>query len=186
MPRKNNLDYNPDKICSVEGCDKNVARLEWCRRHYRFNRLYGDPNYEAQTRFREPENRTSKICITCKEDKPIGNFSTRGPKANNRTINECKTCFNFKSSLARYSLTIEQYQELVDKYDGACYICDRVPNKLFIDHDHSCCPGTKSCGRCVRGLLCPGCNMAIGNLREDPDIFARALSYLRPNGETAG
>jgi hypothetical protein len=26
------------------------------------------------------------------------------------------------------------------------------------DHDHACCPGHRSCGRCLRGLLHPNCN----------------------------
>lgn len=27
-----------------------------------------------------------------------------------------------------------------------------------VDHDHGCCPHTASCGRCMRGILCPRCN----------------------------
>lgn len=34
--------------------------------------------------------------------------------------------------------------------------CSRYPE--YVDHDHKCCSGDKSCGKCVRGILCPGCN----------------------------
>ena len=46
-----------------------------------------------------------------------------------------------------------------------------------IDHDHSCCP-KGSCGRCVRGLLCSGCNFAIGHANDDAARLRAAADYL--------
>ncbi len=54
-----------------------------------------------------------------------------------------------------------------------CELCGERPGidkhgrlNLFVDHDHSCCAGPHSCGRCVRGFLCPGCNIRIGHLEK--------------------
>src|SRR4029077_2130187 len=33
---------------------------------------------------------------------------------------------------------------------------------LAVDHDHNCCPGAHSCGKCIRGILCGTCNSALG------------------------
>lgn len=60
----------------------------------------------------------------------------------------------------------------------ACMICGRG-RPLVIDHDHGCCPGNLSCGRCVRGMLCMHCNIGIGNLGDDPDRLEAAARYLR-------
>lgn len=50
---------------------------------------------------------------------------------------------------------------------------------LNIDHNHECCPGNRSCGKCIRGPLCSACNMAIGLLRDDPNIIYSALDYIQ-------
>lgn len=63
-----------------------------------------------------------------------------------------------------YGMTPEQYDAMLDMQDGKCAICTQPPGDrlLHIDHDHSCCPGKKSCGRCIRGLLCAACNAKLG------------------------
>lgn len=49
---------------------------------------------------------------------------------------------------------------------------------LVIDHDHDCCPG-RSCGECVRGVLCRTHNVWLGMVADDPAFMDRAARYLR-------
>ena len=62
----------------------------------------------------------------------------------------------------KYGITVEQYDEMLAQQNGVCAICKLVSTrgKLFVDHDHACCPGQKAGGKCVRGLLCSSCNTA--------------------------
>lgn len=79
----------------------------------------------------------------------------------------------------RYGLTVEQYTALGD----SCHVCGSKDahsgrNRLTIDHDRSCCDRAGSCGRCVRGLLCPLCNVALGAVYDDPKILRALADYL--------
>lgn len=87
-----------------------------------------------------------------------------------------------------YSLSPEDYQRLYEAQGRRCAICRRAggvttrpdrQRRLAVDHDHSCCPGPTSCGRCVRGLLCAPCNSMLAHARDDPELFRRAIRYLR-------
>lgn len=79
-----------------------------------------------------------------------------------------------------YNLAPGFYDALYEYQGRRCAICQRATGarkNLAVDHDHSCCPGPTSCGRCVRGLLCGPCNFdIIGKL--PPEALARAYWYL--------
>lgn len=78
-----------------------------------------------------------------------------------------------------YGLTEEAYLEMVNKYDGACWICKIKPKyHLHVDHDHGCCSGDRSCGNCVRGLLCYSCNIILGHAKDNKEILKNAVKYL--------
>ncbi|MET7939618.1 endonuclease VII domain-containing protein [Streptomyces sp. NPDC005302] len=82
----------------------------------------------------------------------------------------------------QYGITVEQYDDMLDAQHGVCAVCgaaDPAGKELAVDHDHACCPEpAKSCGKCVRGLLCWPCNVGIGHLRDDPKILTAAAAYL--------
>jgi hypothetical protein len=70
-----------------------------------------------------------------------------------------------------YGLTPEEYSDMYLKYDGKCYIClEKKDYYLHVDHDHST-------GK-IRGLLCHGCNNALGLLKDSKESLLRAIEYL--------
>lgn len=75
----------------------------------------------------------------------------------------------------RYGLTPDEYNDLID---AGCGICGRT-EWLVVDHDHGCCPGTYTCGNCVRGVLCRSCNSALGTFGDNADGIDAAIRYLR-------
>lgn len=86
--------------------------------------------------------------------------------------------------LRRWNLTIEQYDAMLEAQGGGCAICGSEDSgqegrRFHIDHDHACCPKNKSCGECIRGLLCHHCNTALGGFRDDPSLLAKAIDYLK-------
>lgn len=64
--------------------------------------------------------------------------------------------------LRQYGLTLDQYHALEESQDFKCAMCGAddsgrqdCPGSFYIDHDHQT-------GH-VRGLLCHGCNVAVGD-----------------------
>ena len=84
---------------------------------------------------------------------------------------------------SRFKLSLEQYGKMLLECDGKC-ICGEPFGAgrgkcANIDHDHSCCPGIQTCGKCIRGLLCPRCNKVLGLLKEDPKLLPEFMKqYL--------
>lgn len=81
----------------------------------------------------------------------------------------------------RFSITPDVYSQMLAAQGGVCAICQKecvTGKNLAVDHDHSCCPGKRSCGACIRGLLCSFCNTGIGFFSESPESLVRAIAYL--------
>lgn len=84
---------------------------------------------------------------------------------------------------SRFGITLDQYEAMLDSQGGGCAICGSRPQegepRLAVDHDHDCCPASKkSCGKCVRGLLCGRCNRGIGYFDDRPETLERAATYV--------
>lgn len=79
-----------------------------------------------------------------------------------------------------YGLTLEEYDRILDNQGGVCAICHQPPGSvpLCVDHDHSCCSGGRSCGKCVRGLICRDCNEMLGHADDNIDRIRMAIEYL--------
>lgn len=74
-----------------------------------------------------------------------------------------------------YGLTVEDYENLLDKQKGRCAICSTDDPggrwKTFaVDHCHE----TKK----IRGLLCLFCNTALGKFKDSSELLRRAADYL--------
>lgn len=76
----------------------------------------------------------------------------------------------------KYGLTLEDFNEMLEIQGGCCAACCRVSDKWTVDHDHSCCPGQKTCGKCVRSILCSTCNTALG-MAGDSSLRLRLLAH---------
>lgn len=99
---------------------------------------------------------------------------------------ERKKAISAKSHAAHtkktYGITAEEYWAIYEAQGGKCAMCGRATGKtkrLSVDHDHKCCSGPISCGKCVRGLLCGICNVYLGRVGDDPNVFVRSAQYVR-------
>jgi hypothetical protein len=119
------------------------------------------------------ECRTAAAMVDRRERKgrQRGRNPSDGPAAKRRYFQKFK--------LARYGLTKEQFDQLLEAQQNTCAMC-REPfqegQPICIDHDHACCPSEKrSCGKCIRGLLCRSCNTSLGHIERR---YALARAYL--------
>jgi hypothetical protein len=69
----------------------------------------------------------------------------------------------------RYGINGADEQAMIAVQRGLCAICSNAKAE-HVDHDHET-------GR-VRGVLCPGCNTGMGQLKDDPATLRRAADYL--------
>ncbi|WP_367137093.1 MULTISPECIES: endonuclease domain-containing protein [Streptomyces] len=100
------------------------------------------------------------LCRLCDEW-----FPSRAPERDDQL---CPGCKALQRRVWKYGLSIAEYNAIFRVQGFRCALCGEYePAELFdtertwhIDHDHTCCKiktGARRC--CVRGILCPPCNM---------------------------
>lgn len=73
--------------------------------------------------------------------------------------------------MMKYGITEAEYLRMLAGQGGVCAICERPSAiRLCVDHNHET-------GE-VRGLLCRGCNLSLGYLRDDTFSAVSAAKYL--------
>jgi hypothetical protein len=81
-----------------------------------------------------------------------------------------------------FRVTSGQYARMLSSQNDSCPGCLRrkseVKKAFCVDHDHRCCNGKKSCGKCVRGLLCTSCNLILGYAKDNAVVLINLVKYL--------
>ncbi len=133
----------------------------------------------------DPKSGSCKLCrkeFTKKwqEDNRDIYLRTKREKAKEYRKRHGSSKFQFQKIRLTYNLSEEDFIKLKESQDNKCAVCKlEFTNTPQVDHNHSCCSGNKSCGKCVRGLLCIPCNIALGCLRDSIDNCLSAADYLR-------
>ena len=90
-----------------------------------------------------------------------------------------------KLGYTRWTYNVDK-EELWREQGGLCAVCGRPMSRsshesssAVVDHDHACCPGKRSCGKCVRGLTHTSCNFVLGSAFDDMVVLQGAIDYLR-------
>ncbi|TKT03428.1 endonuclease VII domain-containing protein [Streptomyces lasalocidi] len=176
------------KECTFTGCTNKHWANGLCSGHAK-QRAAGKELKPLIARYRDQNARDTagrKECSICTQWKPETEY-TKTKQTSDGLSPYCKRCYRSQALKRSYNITLDEYEALLARQGGKCAICpitadeylEATGNNFSVDHDHSCCPDkAKSCGKCVRGLLCSACNFTIGHAREDVDILLNSATYL--------
>jgi hypothetical protein len=155
-----------DRTCSFPGCDKPSKARSYCTGHYR-QHWQGFALTPLRSRQRVLDG--EKFCSMCEQTLPVEQFSVKG----NYVQQWCKTCRNISERSRTYGISVDEVRALLAR---PCDVCGDEMASLkshHIDHCHAT-------GK-VRGVLCNGCNTALGLAREDVNVLRALISYIERN-----
>jgi hypothetical protein len=199
------IDENGNRMkCHVEDCCALVHTAGLCSRHYYLAKYKGvgemrggsTTGVAPRCRFDGCVNavRAKGLCCTHREQEkrgdPLTPLNVRLPC---RMVGCADTytarspyglCKAHAQDARRYSLTGDQLLALWENPVCSNEGCGST-ERLHVDHDHSCCPPDRfrhsnrnACGKCVRGLLCQPCNLALGHAGESVERLRGLIAYL--------
>lgn len=80
-----------------------------------------------------------------------------------------------KTRFDKVNISRDKKQQLLESQGGVCKICKKIRSDTLsgwhLDHDHTT-------GR-VRGVLCRGCNLGLGNFQDSMERLLEAAEYLK-------
>lgn len=193
--------------CLYDGCDHEPNRARGlCATHWNYEQ-YGSCSNGCVT----PASGTSGWCPNCKKRGGSPTRRNKGSIVNSDIEKNCSGCDTIfpieeffashhayrcrdcqnkqkrKDYLKRtYGIEESTYIKMLNSSGGGCFICGKTKENnggryLSVDHDHSCCNGPRSCGKCVRGILCDTCNRAVGLLQDNPENAMAVAVYIKNN-----
>ncbi|MGR6320796.1 endonuclease VII domain-containing protein [Micromonospora soli] len=183
--RRASCRHLPIAACTFGGCERPRETATLCTGHNN-QKNKGRPLAPLRPKrpdmsLRERDESGRKHCVSCQLWLDESLFSKRSASSDGLDV-ECRPCRALRTLTRKYSISVEQYRQMLAGQGGACAICGEIPTGglgLVVDHQHSCCSGkSNSCGSCIRGLLCLSCNAAIGMFNEDVELLRRAAAYI--------
>lgn len=141
------------------------------REHYEANKpLYQERHQQWKAANPERFKESRKKSVSANRD--ARNQKQRERYRTDEEYRKRKRIRNRNSSLKRFGLTPNDYQDVLDEQGGGCAICGKTARvtTLAVDHDHKT-------GQ-VRGILCRRCNSALGLFNDDPEMLKEAARYL--------
>ena len=150
------------RICRQDGCDR-LARAVQGARYCEEHACMVDGRWSADA-FKE--RGAERECLACGRS-----FKRwRNTRATSFTVDVCPDCIRDSPLTIRRLEAHKVPAELAAEWlrkgpDLRCEFCERRLHRKGqgpqIDHDHRCCPGSESCGKCIRGILCSSCNTGL-------------------------
>ena len=91
-----------------------------------------------------------------------------------KTSEETKRKAKDRRLRARYGITLEQFEAILEAQGGVCAVC-KMGDKVFcVDHNHKTLK--------IRGIICLNCNLrVIGGARDKDHLLVNAADYVLNN-----
>lgn len=100
-----------------------------------------------------------------------GYYKQRSKEWNDLNPEKKKRIRKHADLMTLYNLPLVEYERMLSEQKGLCAICEHLMTPPCVDHSHV--TGT------VRALLCSGCNVGIGALKDSSKTAFQAASYLQ-------
>lgn len=161
--KKNGKPHNSELVCLL--CDSPVHSRYLCNRHY-----------HRQYRSERPKPPKKEV----KSTPSLPGIKCLVTACTVRVVDGVELCTAHGNRARNWGLTTQRLVAILE--GNACEICGSA-DKLVLDHVHDLpCDvrhrGLNGCEECYRGLLCNGCNRAIGFVQEDVTRLQGAIRYL--------